>query len=72
MANQFEDQTNSLRAEFNALREKLFAGHSFVQREKTQDWDRYDQLFAFFNPQFRTKNFTSPITSDWQQSTNNP
>lgn len=54
-------QIKSLKDEFDELKSKLFGGQSFVLRENTQEWLRYEQLLAFFHPQFRTKSYINPL-----------
>ena len=46
--------------EYRRLRNKLFQGLPFAEEQDTADWRRYNQLFAYFYPQFRTANFVEP------------
>lgn len=53
---------NELLNEFKALKEKLFAGGTFVvMNDDGIETKRYDQLFQFFHPEFRTKQFINPL-----------
>ena len=51
----------ALLQEYRQLRDKLFAGLPFAEHIDNEDWRRYDQLFAYFYPQYRTKNWKSPL-----------
>lgn len=55
-------QMIELLKEFNELKEKIFQGGSFVEVSDTPEQKRYDQLLQFFYPQFRTKEFVSPLS----------
>lgn len=50
----------NLLQEYRQLRDKLFQGLPFAEVEDTADWRRYNQLFAYFYPQYRTKDWTEP------------
>lgn len=58
-------QTKDMKAlltEFKALKEKLFAGGTFVvMNDDSIETKRYNQLFQFFHPEFRTKQFINPL-----------
>ena len=51
-----------LRQEFRELQTKIFGISKFVIVQNTPDNKRYDQLFQFFYPEFRTKNYINPLT----------
>lgn len=51
----------ALLVEYKQLRDKLFENLPFAEPEDNEDWRRYDQLFAYFYPQYRTKNWKSPL-----------
>lgn len=56
----------SLLEEYRQLKAKLFPDNcpfSIVSEDDSKDWKRYNQLFAFFNPTFRTKNWINPLES---------
>ena len=55
-------EITSLRIEYQRLKKKLFGDSKFAVPDESPDWKRYDQLFQFFYPQFRTKNFKTPCT----------
>ena len=50
-----------LHQEFTQLKKEIFGNCSFAEVQDTKKQKRYDQLFQFFYPQFRTKNFINPI-----------
>jgi len=50
-----------LHSEYLELKEEIFKGHSFIEVESNASNKRYDQLFAFFHPQFRTKKWINPF-----------
>ena len=54
------EKVNPLKDEYLTLKAKLFGGSMFVVLEDTQEQKRYDQLLAYFYPQFRTKNWINP------------
>ena len=48
--------------EFKELKRKLFGNSMFVVLDETsKDVKRYNQLFALFYPNFRTKDWTNPL-----------
>jgi len=59
------EKLESLVSEFKKLKHEIFGDHSFVVMEKSAKAKkmarRYDQLFQFFNPSFRTKAYVSPL-----------
>lgn len=50
--------------EFEALKEELFKGETFVVLPEGPKTDRYNQLLALFRPQFRWKGWKSPLKED--------
>jgi len=53
-----------LEKEFNNLQKRLFGNCKFAIPDNSQDWQRYDQLKAFFHPEFRTESWVNPIFAD--------
>ena len=52
-----------LSKEYSQLKNKIFGNFSFViWEDKDTDYERYNQLFMFFHPQFRTSDFKNPLT----------
>ena len=48
--------------EFKALKIELFGDNMLaIQSDDSKKWKRYDQLLAYFHPEFRTKNWINPI-----------
>ena len=48
--------------EYKALRDKIFGTHTFVvDQPDSKDHKRYNQLFQFFYPPYRTKDFINPL-----------
>lgn len=57
-----------LRDEYQELKAELFGHDSFVvEDDSNPKWKRYDQLFAYFNPSFRTDNWVNPLTKKSNQ-----
>lgn len=57
-------QTQKMKAiiqEYHALRKKLFGTAMFVVPQKSPDWNRYNQLFQWMYPQYRTSEYVSPM-----------
>lgn len=60
-----------LKKEYEELKTKLFGdglGGECAASEYDQnnpDWIRYNQLFGFYKPEFRTKNWIDPTTLNW-------
>mgnify|MGYP000904890571 CR=1 FL=1 len=53
---------NSLVAEYNSLKTELFGGCAwFVVDPDNEKHRRYDQLFCWLHPQFRTKEYVDPL-----------
>ena len=52
-----------LHNEYAELKGKLFANCMFAADNGSEDWQRYNQLFQFFHPQYRTKEYKSPANS---------
>lgn len=53
---------NDLLNEYHQLKTELFGKDLFVIPESNSSrWDRYNQLFQFFYPQFRSKDFINPL-----------
>ena len=58
---------NALLKEYHQLRDEIFPnGAKFVEiddndEEMKAKHKRYDQLFQYFFPQFRTKSFVNPL-----------
>lgn len=47
--------------EYRSLRDKLFQGLPFAEQiDGCPEWDRYNQLFCYFYPQYRTKEWIEP------------
>lgn len=62
MVRQQTKELQALLEEFKALKEKLFGKHAFVVLDEDHpDTKRYNQLFQFFYPSFRTKDWVSPL-----------
>lgn len=57
----FTSKLKELHQEYLELKEKTFNGAMFVIAQNNEDSKRYDQLFQFFNPSFRTKSFINPL-----------
>lgn len=47
--------------EFEGLKQELFKGKTFVVLPEGPKADRYNQLLAFFRPQYRWKGWESPL-----------
>jgi len=47
--------------EFIRLKKAIFGDAIFVVVEETDQQKRYDQLFQYFYPTFRTKQYVSPL-----------
>jgi len=55
---------NALLIEYRQLKAKLFPDNCpFVETEDSPEWERYHQLFRFFYPSFRTKDWINPLES---------
>lgn len=48
--------------EFQELKKQIFGNQMFVEVTDSEIERRYDQLLAFFYPQFRDKNYISPMS----------
>lgn len=47
--------------EYRSLRDELFQGLPFAEYvEGCPKWDRYNQLFGYFYPQYRTSGWIEP------------
>lgn len=56
------EKIKELKQEYEQLKSKLFGNNVFVVLdEDAEDTKRYNQLFQFFFPVYRTKNFISPL-----------
>ena len=52
---------NELLNEYKKLKEEIFGKSVFVVSGNTEKGKRYNQLFQFFYPQFRTRDFINPL-----------
>lgn len=50
-----------LLSEYKDLRKKIFGKEKFAKVENNPDQRRYEQLLAFFHPQFRRRNWRNPL-----------
>ena len=49
--------------EYKELKNRIFGNFTFVTwDDKDKDMQRYNQLFQFFYPNYRTKNFINPLS----------
>lgn len=59
------DQTIKMEAllkEYKELKDKIFGTYTFVtDQPDSEDHKRYNQLFQFFYPPYRTKDFINPL-----------
>lgn len=53
-----------LHSEYVTLKEKIFGKDKFVIAEDTTEQKRYDQLFQYFHPEFRTQDFINPAQTE--------
>lgn len=52
---------NELLNEYKQLKEEIFGNNMFIIMGNSEKELRYNQLFQFFYPQFRTKGFINPM-----------
>ena len=58
-------QLKQLHQEYQDLKKEIFGTSSFSLVDDTDPkQERYSQLLQFFHPEFRTKEYQSPITNN--------
>jgi hypothetical protein len=61
-----ERKFKAMNAEYKKLKKELFRGKTFVipDPKDKKKWERYNQIQAFFYPQFRYEGWKNPLDED--------